>query len=181
MSTTQSSLNTIIRNDSDYVRTGTQQSSPALAVDEFILHTSKRHPAVWVVFAIAALISLLVTPWLILPLVLLAIGQLGYSFSVTSRQIVEHRGMLWRKTRRIPLNQLVSIDLVNRDFGLLFQVGKLTVTTRQGNAESFNWVSQPERLIRLLDHQHSGAGLESASEPVHRVRRLRNSLSHLVQ
>lgn len=181
MITTQTPSINSIQGDADNGHAREQQNGPELAVDEFILHTSKRHPAVWVALATAALTSLLVTPWLILPLALLAIRQLGYSFSVTSRQIVEHKGILWRKTRRIPLNQLASIDLVNRDFGLLFQVGKLTVTTRKGKAESFSWVAQPERLIRLLDHQHSGDDLYSDSEPVHRVRRMRNSLSHLVQ
>ncbi len=180
MTTTQTPSVDPIQNDADTRSTGSQQPGPELAVDEFILHTSKRHPAVWVALATAALASLLVSPWLILPLAILAIGQLGYSFSVTTRQIVEHRGIVWRRTRRIPLNQLASIDLVNRDFGLLFQVGKLTVTTRQGAAESFGWVAQPERLIRLLDHQNDGEDLKSNSEPVHQVRRLRNSLSHLV-
>lgn len=180
MTTTQTPSVDPIQNAADTRRAGSQQPGPELAVDEFILHTSKRHPAVWVVLGTAALASLLVSPWLLLPFVVLAIGQLGYSLSVTSRQIVEHRGIVWRRTRRIPLNQLASIDLVNRDFGLLFQIGKLTLTTRQGAAESFGWVAQPERLIRLLDHQHDGADLNSDSEPVHRVRRLRNSLSHLV-
>jgi uncharacterized membrane protein YdbT with pleckstrin-like domain len=124
-----------------------------LAVDEFILHSSKRHPVTWVVLAAATLASLLVSPWLVLPLAWLAVVQLAYSFSVTSHQIVEHRGVLWRRTSRIPLNDLASIDLINRNFGLLFQVGKLTVTTQQGKTESFSWVNQPERLIRLLDRQ----------------------------
>lgn len=181
MTTTQTPTADPIRTDADTRRTGSHLPGPDLAVDEFIVHTSKRHPAVWVALATAALVSLLVSPWLILPLVMLGIEQLGYSFSVTTHQIVEHRGIVWRKTRRIPLNQLASIDLVIRDFGLLFQVGKLTVTTRLGTAESFGWVAQPERLIRLLDHQHDGEDLKSDSEPVHRVRRMRNSLSHLVQ
>ncbi len=157
-----------------------QAAIPILAVDEFILHTSKRHPAVWVILGVASLVSLLVSAWLLLPLLILTVQQLSYSFSVTSRQIIEHQGILWRRTRRIPLNDLISIDLVNRDFGLLFQVGKLTVTTRKGKSESFRWVAQPERLVRLLDHQHGGCDLDTTSEPVRQVRRLRNSLSHLV-
>lgn len=166
--------------DADTRSANGQQPGPEQAVDEFIMHTSKRHPAVWVALTGAGLGSLLISPWLIVPLVLLAIEQLGYSFSVTTRQIIERRGMFWRRTRRLPLNKLSSIDLVNRDFGLLFQVGTLTVTTHEGEAQSFRWVAQPERLIRLLDHQHDGDDLSSDSESVHGVRRLRNSLRHLV-
>ncbi|WP_028670460.1 PH domain-containing protein [Saccharospirillum impatiens] len=158
-----------------------QGNQPDLASDEYILHTGRRHPAVWVALTALALTGSLVSGWLVLPVAIVAIGQMTYSFSITSRQILERRGLLWRRTRRIPLKHLASIDLVNRDFGLMFQVGKLTVTTHQGDIHSFNWVVQPERLIRLLDHQHAGSDLASESEPVHRVRRLRNSLSHLVQ
>ena len=178
MTTTLTNKTTATPNQTD--TTSAQAATPTLAVDEFILHTSKRHPAVWVALSVAVLVSLLVSTWLLLPLLLLAVQPLGYSFSVTSRQIIEHKGVFWHKARCIPLNELVSIDLVNRDFGLFFQVGKLTVTTRSGKSESFSWVAQPERLDRLLDHQHGGCDLDTTSEPVRQVRRLRNSLSHLV-
>lgn len=178
MTTTLTPKTTATPNQADTA--SAQAAVPTLAVDEFILHTSKRHPAVWVALGVASLVSLMASAWLLLPLLILAVQQLSYSFSVSSRQIIEHKGIFWRRARCIPLNELASIDLVNRDFGLLFQVGTLTVTTRQGAAVSFRWVAQPERLVRLLDHQHDGDDLSSDSESVHGVRRLRNSLRHLV-
>lgn len=178
MTTTLTHKTTATPNQADTA--SAQAAIPTLVVDEFILHTSKRHPAVWVALGVASLVSLMASAWLLLPLLILAVQQLSYSFSLTSRQIIEHKGFFWRRARCIPLNELASIDLVNRDFGLLFQVGKLTVTTRTGKSESFRWVAQPERLVRLLDHQHGGCDLDTTSEPVRQVRRLRNSLSHLV-
>jgi uncharacterized membrane protein YdbT with pleckstrin-like domain len=156
-------------------------SDAPAAVDEYILHTGKRHPVVWGGMVLLSLAALVLSPWLLLGVAALAIELLGYSLSITNRRIIERRGLVWRRTRQVSLNQLASVDLVNRNVSMLIEVGTLTVKTRSNRKLTFRWVSQPERLVRLLDSQYLGLDLTSESAPVLHLRHQRSSLSHLVQ